>query len=159
MNWAIDKKSYSQRRACDLIGIDRRVYRYRSRRPDYAIVRKRWPPEHRRFGCRRLNILLQSEGFHLNWKNFYRRYREERLMVCKRGGCNSARAPLVIPQGASSRWNLDFVSGALLDSRRLSILCVPVDFTRKCLAAVVDNSLSSIRVTGELGQPCKTRGH
>jgi hypothetical protein len=34
VNWAITEKGYSQRRACRLVGIDPRVYRYRSTRGD-----------------------------------------------------------------------------------------------------------------------------
>ena len=69
MNWAIDNKGYSQRPACDLAGIDPRVYRYRSRRPDDAVIRERLlelASELRRFGYRRLHVLLQRENFHLN---------------------------------------------------------------------------------------------
>ena len=69
MNWAIDNKGYSQRPACDLTGIDPRVYRYRSRRPDDAVIRERLlelASERRRFGYRRLHVLLQRENFHLN---------------------------------------------------------------------------------------------
>ena len=41
MNWAIEEKSYSQRRACGLIGLDRRTYRYASRRSDEVEIRVR----------------------------------------------------------------------------------------------------------------------
>ena len=34
MTWAIDEKSYSQRRACALVGLHPRTYRYASTRPD-----------------------------------------------------------------------------------------------------------------------------
>ena len=37
--------------------------------------------ERRRFGYRRLHILLRREGVVLNHKKLYRLYREERLMV------------------------------------------------------------------------------
>ena len=36
MTWAIENKGYLQRRACDLVGIASRVYRYRSSRPNDA---------------------------------------------------------------------------------------------------------------------------
>ena len=164
MDWAIRKKGYSQRRACSLVGIDPRVYRYRSRRPDDDVLRRRLrelASERRRFGYRRLHILLNREGFHVNWKKLYRIYREERLTVRKRGGRKRAlgtRAPIAIPQGANQRWSLDFASDALLDSRRFRILCVIDDFTRECLATVVDNSLSGTRVARELDRICEVRG-
>ena len=36
MAWAIEERNYSQRRACGLVGMAPRVYRYRSSRPDDA---------------------------------------------------------------------------------------------------------------------------
>ena len=65
MSWAIEEKNYSQRRACGLVGIDPRVYRYRSTRPDDKALRKRLKElasQRRRFGYRRLHILLKREG-------------------------------------------------------------------------------------------------
>lgn len=82
MTWAMTEKGYSQRRACRLVGIDPRVHRYRSSRPDDAGLRSRLrelSSERRRFGYRRLHILLEREGWEVNWKKLYRIYREERL--------------------------------------------------------------------------------
>lgn len=164
MDWALQENRLSQRRACDLAGIDPRVYRYRSRRPDDVVIRIRLrelASERRRFGYRRLHILLKREGFQINWKKLYRLYKEERLTVRKRGGRKRAlgtRAPMTIPQGANQRWSLDFVSDALLDGRRFRILCVIDDFSRECLATIVDNSLSGIRVARELDRICAARG-
>ena len=115
MTWAIDNRGYSQRRACGLIGMEPRVYRYRSTRPDDAGLRKRLrelAAERRRFGYRRLHLLLKREGVVVNWKKLYRLYRDERLTVRKRGGRKRAlgtRAPMTIPQDANQRWSLDFV--------------------------------------------------
>ena len=53
MSWAITEKRYSQRRACALVGIDPRVYRYRSTRSDDTALRARLRElsgERRRFG-------------------------------------------------------------------------------------------------------------
>jgi hypothetical protein len=61
------------------------------------------------------NILLRREGIVLNHKKLYRLYREERLIVRKRGGRKRAlgtRAPMALPQGLNRRWSLDFVSDA-----------------------------------------------
>jgi putative transposase len=165
VNWAIENKGYSQRRACGLVGIDPRVYRYRSTRPDDAALRARLKvlaAERRRFGYRRLHILLRREGVDVNWKKLYRLYREERLTVRKRGGRKRAlgtRAPMAIPQGPNQRWSLDFVSDTLVDGRRFRILCVIDDFSRECLAAVVDNSISGHRVARELDVIAEQRGY
>jgi transposase InsO family protein len=48
------------------------------------------------------------------------------------------------------RWPLDFVSDTLSDGRRFRILCIVDDFSRECLATVVDTSLGGVRVVREL---------
>jgi putative transposase len=164
VSWAIENKDYSQRRACGLVGLEPKTYRYTSTRPDDDAVRQRLRElalERRRFGYRRLHILLRREGIVLNRKKVYRLYREERLSVRKRGGRKRAlgtRAPMAIPQGPNQRWSLDFVSDALANSRRFRILTVVDDFSRECLALVVDNSLSGIRVARELDRVTEMRG-
>lgn len=98
----------------------------------------------------------------MNWKKLYRLYKQERLTVRKRGGRKRAlgtRAPMAIPQDANQRWSLDFVSDTLTDGRRFRILCIIDDFSRECLAAVVDNSLSGERVARELDSIAERRGY
>lgn len=164
MDWAVTEKGYSQRRACRLVGMDRKSFRYASTRADDGDIRKRLrelASERRRFGYRRLGLLLAREGVEMNHKKLYRLYKEERLVVRKRGGRKRAlgtRAPMTVPQSRNQRWSLDFVSDALGDGRRFRILCVIDDFSRECLAAVVDNSLSGVRVARELDRIAEMRG-
>lgn len=121
MSWAIEEKAYSQRRACSLIGLAPKSYRYASRRPDDAEMRRRLralASERRRFGYRRLHILLKRESIVVNHKKLFRLYREERLTVRRRGGRKRAlgtRAPMTLPQGPNQRWSLDFVADQLVD--------------------------------------------
>ena len=154
----------SQRRACSVIEADRTSVRYRARRPDDQSIRDRLreiAAERRRFGYRRLHILLEREGVLLNHKKLRRLYREERLQVRRRGGRKRAlgtRAPMAMPQGINQRWSLDFVSDTLTDSRRFCILAVVDDFTRECLCLIADTSLSGARVTRELDTLVGLRG-
>ena len=165
MTWAIKEKDYSQRKACALVGIDPKTYCYRSTRPDDEGFRKRLrelASERRRFSYRRLHILLKREGAVVNHKKVYRLYKDERLTVRKRGGRKRAlgtRRPMAIPQGTNQRWSLDFVSDVLNDGRRFRILAVIDDFTRECLACVVDNSLSGVRTARELDRIAERRGY
>ena len=164
MTWAISEKGYSQRRACGLIGLAPKTYRYVSARGDDGQLRERLrtlADERRRFGYRRLLILLRREGLAPNHKKVFRVYREERLTVRRRGGRKRAlgtRAPMTVPQGPNQRWSLDFVSDALVDGRRFRLLVVVDDFTRECLALVVDTSLSGRRVARELDRLVAVRG-
>lgn len=165
MTSAMKEKGYSQRRACGLVDIDPRASRYRSTRGDDVAIRtrlKELASQRRRFGYRRLHILLNREGVEINWKTLYRLYREEGLTVRKRGGRKRAlgtRAPRADPQGPNQRWSLDFVSDVLVDGRRFRILCVLDDFSRECLASVVDNSLSGERVGRELDKTTLRTGY
>jgi len=154
----------SQRRACRLVGIGHSTLRYQRRRAHDDVVRKRLrelAAQRRRFGYRRLGWLLAREGHAMNHKKLYRLYREERLMVRRRGGRKRAlgsRTPMMVPAGINQRWSLDFVSDTLADGRRFRVLCVLDDFSRECLAAVVDTSLGGIRVVRELELVVSQRG-
>ena len=146
----------SERRACSILGADRSSVRYRKTTPDDQVVRERLRAlarERRRFGYRRLHILLKREGIEMNHKRLRRLYREEGLQVRKRGGRKRAlgtRAPILLPAKPGERWSLDFVSDSFTDGRRFRILCIVDDFTRECLALVADTSLSGHRLAREL---------
>jgi putative transposase len=154
----------SQRRACKVIGADRSSVRYRSRRPDDADLRARLrelAAQRRRFGYRRLHVLLRRDGTRLNHKKLRRLYREERLQVRRRGGRKRAlgtRAPIALPQGPNQRWSMDFLSDAMTDGRRFRILAIVDDFTRECLCLAADTSLPGGRVVRELDRLLVVRG-
>jgi putative transposase len=147
-----------------VIGADRSSVRYLSLRPDDATVRVRLrelASVRRRFGYRRLFLMIRSEGVLINHKKLRRLYAEERLQVRRRGGRKRAlgtRAPMALPQGPNQRWSLDFVSDTLSDSRRFRILAIVDDFTRECIALVADTSLSGTRVGRELDAAIVRRG-
>lgn len=154
----------SERRACKAIGCCRMTIRYRTTRADDAALRQRMraiAEVRRRFGYRRLHVLLRREGYLVNHKKLFRLYREERLAVRRRGGRKRAlgtRAPMVVPIAPNDRWSLDFVSDQLTDGRRFRILTVVDECTRECLALVADTSLSGTRVARELDRLMIERG-
>ena len=154
----------SERRACSVLEVDRMMVRYRSTRPGDAGLRERLKAlaqERRRFGYRRLHVLLRREGYVVNHKRLFRLYREERLMVRRRGGRKrtlGTRAPMMLPDGPNVRWSLDFVHDQLADGRRFRILAVVDDCTRECLALVADTSISGVRVARELNRLIATQG-
>lgn len=154
----------SERRACRAIGAERMTVRYRSRRPDDPRLRERMvaiAQERRRFGYRRLHVMLKREGFQVNHKRIFRIYREEGLKVRKRGGRKRAlgtRTPMPVAAGPNDRWSLDFVADQFVCGRRFRILGVFDDCTRECLAAIADVSLSGIRTARELDRLVAWRG-
>ena len=154
---------FSQRRACRLIDVDPKTVR-RPAKVDAPEIRQRLRDlagERRRFGYRRLGVLLAREGMTMNPKKLYRLYREEGLSVRRRRGRKRAtgtRAPMTIPQGPNQRWSLDFVADVLSWGRRFRVLAVVDDFTREALALVADTSIGGLRVTRELDTLILHRG-
>jgi putative transposase len=160
----VQEHGVSQRRACEVLSVDRSSIRYRSIRSDDACIReamKKVASERRRFGYRRIHIILDRQGIVMNLKKLCRLYREEKLTVRKRGGRKRAlgtRRPLALPSRSNERWSLDFVSDAFTDGRRFRVLAVVDDFTRECLCLVADTSLSGHRLARELDALIAKRG-
>ena len=102
----------SQRRACSVLNVDRSSVRYRSVRLDDGDLRKAMravAAERRRFGYRRIHVMLQRQGWLVNQKKLRRLYREEKLQVRKRGGRKRAlgtRRPMLVPNRPNERWSL-----------------------------------------------------
>jgi putative transposase len=154
----------SERRACSVIDADRKMVRYRSRRPPETKLRERLRSlanERRRFGYRRLFIMLRREGEPSGINRIYRLYREEGLGVRKRRGRKRAigvRAPLLVEARPNARWSLDFVHDQMANGRRFRVLNVTDDVTHECLAAIPDTSISGHRVARELTTIIERRG-
>jgi transposase InsO family protein len=154
----------SERRACNLVSADRKMIRYRSRRPPDVELRSRLRDlanQRRRFGYRRLFILLRDLGEPSGINRIYRLYREEGLTVRKRKSRRRAigtRAPILVEARANARWSLDFVHDQFARGRRFRILNIVDDVTRECLAAIPDTSISGRRVARELTMLIERRG-
>ena len=154
----------SERRACRVIDADRTSVRYRSRRGDDGELREKLralAQERRRFGYRRLHILLRRDGVAINRKKTQRLYREEGLTVRRRKGRKravGARMPPPVLALPNQRWSLDFVHDQLATGRRFRVLNVVDDVTRECLRAVPDSSISGKRVVRELIELIAERG-
>ena len=146
----------SERRACSIVAADRKMIRYRLRRPPDTELRARLRAlanERRRFGYRRLFILLRREGEPSGINRIYRLYREEGLAVRKRRARRKAigtRVPILVEAKVNARWSLDFIHDQLACGRRFRILNIVDDVTRECLAAIADTSISGLRVAREL---------
>ena len=154
----------SERRACTLVAADRKMIRYRSRRPPETELRTRLrnlANQRRRFGYRRLFILLREQGEPSGVNRIYRLYREEGLSVRKRKARRRAvgtRTPILVEAKINARWSLDFVHDQLAQGRRFRILNIVDDVTRECLAAIPDTSISGKRVARELTMLISVRG-
>ena len=152
MGWVEEHSRLSERRACGLLAVWRSSWRYRRRRREDPLLRQRLRElahERRRFGYRRLQVLLGREGWRVNHKRVYRLYREEGLAVRRRKGrrrASGVRVPLSAPTQANQGWSMDFLTDALASGRRFRVLTVVDEYTREALAIEVDTSLPGARV-------------
>lgn len=148
MKAILETLTISERRACAIAKCNRRTFRYKSHRiTDDAPLRKRLEElaaERRRFGYRRLAVLLQREGIVVNLKRIRRVYSEANLQVRRRIRRRLALGRGNLAAAASSmneRWSLDFVHDTLSSKRRIRALTIVDDFTHGSLAIEVDTAL------------------
>jgi putative transposase len=158
------ERDFGVTRACGLISVSRSLFWYRSRRPDRGALRARIgeiAADKRRYGYRRVHVVLRREGWQVNRKLTYRLYREAGLAVRRRKRKRIGpyeRRPLPKPSGANLSWSMDFVSDGLADGRRLRCLTIVDDCTRECVAIEVDTSITGTRVRAVLQRLAETRG-
>lgn len=117
--------------------------------------------ERKRWGVRRLIILLRRDGWRDNHKRIERIYREEGLQVPKRKKRKTAykrKEKPAAPARMNDRWSMDFVHDVTAEGRKLRALNVVDDCTRECLWIEVDTSLGGERVTRVLDSLLDLRG-
>ena len=154
----------SQRRSCRLVGLERNTCRYQSKPEDTKALEAKIQAiafERRRFGYRRIHMILKRSGMTINHKKVWRIYRELGLKVKKRSGRKRALSVRVKREKAmkpNERWSLDFVSDALMNGRKIRLLTIIDEFTRESLRITVDSSLGGERVTRELDAVIAERG-
>ena len=166
MDYLQESYPVSGARACGLLHLAVSSYYYQPHgRRDEQPVRsalRRHAAVRRRWGYRRLLVLLRREGVADNHKRVYRLYRAEGLQVRQRRRrkqklVRGTERP-VAPLRPNERWSLDFVHDRLANGRSLRLLTVHDDYTRECLWIEADTSLSGPRVTRVLDYVAELRG-
>jgi len=153
---AVEAHGYSERRACQLMEMNRRTYRRAlgpDRDADLRVRLRELAEERRRFGSPRLHILLRREGVVVNHKRVERVYREEGLSLRlkrRRKRVSHLRVVQPGPTGPNQHWAMDFVSDCLENGRRLRVLTVVDLFDRRSPVIEVDHSLTGNRVARTL---------
>jgi len=136
----------SERRACSLIGLDRSTHRYQGRVDRNSELRQRLrelAEQRRRFGYRRLHVLLRREGHPVNKKRIQRLYRQEGLSLRGRRRKKRYAGLRVVFPGPDAA----------------SLLNVVDDWTRECLAIEVGRSLTGRNVIAVLERIATRRGY
>ena len=141
----------SERRACRALGLSRSVLHYQPRMANAPLQARlvALAGERRRFGYRRLHILLEREGWIANHKRIYRVYKAMKLNLrrkAKQRLPKRERVPLYVPRLPDTVWSADFMADALACGRRFRTFNVVDDFNREALHIEVDTSISSARL-------------
>ncbi len=153
----------SERRACELLGMDRSSYRYRARgeadaevQQELAGLARRKP----RYGYRRLTVLLRRQGWKVNHKRVWQLCRRLGLTVRRRRRNRLVRepAPQRVLAAANQEWAMDFVSDAMATGQQLRALTVLEGYTRESLEIEAATSIGSRRVTRVLERIGAGRG-
>lgn len=147
------KLGTSQRRVCQALGINRSVLRYNhSKGYNEEALRAdliRLASQYGRYGYRRIHALLQIEGWRVNHKRIERLWREEGLKVPQK---QPKKGRLYLNDGSCIRlrpcwknhvWSYDFVAERLSNGKKIRMLTLIDEYTRKCLAIEVGYQLNS----------------
>jgi putative transposase len=155
----------SLRRACHIIGLSRTSYRYSPKeKVDEPVIRaklKELAQKRKRFGCPRLHVMLRRAGFKINHKRTERIYKEEGLSLrVKRRKKMAAtlRAEVPRPMHPNHIWSMDFMKDALSDGRKLKVLPIVDEYTKKCFRIEVDTSITGARVVRTLNEITPVEG-
>ena len=156
----------SERRRCRLVGTSRATVRYRSRRPSDDTLRDQliqFASERRRWGYRRLAILVRRTGVQVNLKRVRRVYRAAGLHVRRRPKRlrTVARVPAlpVAPTMTNEWWAMDFLRDALGEGRVFRVFTLEDLCSREALALTIDHSLPALRVVRVLEAVAAVRGY
>lgn len=164
MRHAVVAHGYSERRACTLMGMNRRTFRRKPASDRNAALRirlKELAEQRRRFGSPRLLILLRREGWTVNHKRVERVYREEGLSLRQKRRQKRPSHLRVVqpsPSGANQQWAMDFVSDSLADGRRMRVLTVVDLWDRRSPCLEADRSITGERVARKL-DALRLQGH
>jgi putative transposase len=166
--YLLEHYGVSQRRACDLIRLPRKTFRYQSKRPLQEALRRRileLAAIRVRYGYKRIHVLLRREGVQVNHKRVHRLYCLEGLQLRakrpRRSVSAATRQPPKIPATTPNEaWSMDFVSDQFSNGHRFRALTVIDVFTRECLALEAGHRLAGedvvrvlTRIVAQRGQP------
>ena len=117
-----------------------------------------------RYGYRRITALLQNEEWQVNHKRVERIWRQEGLKVPKkqpkrkRLWLNDSSCIRLRPQYRDHVWSYDFMIDRTVEGRVFRILNIIDEYTRECLAILVNRRITSQDVIDQLFQLFILRG-
>lgn len=174
-----EQREISLSRACELLGISRRRLKYASRRDDSELVDrlKALARAHTRFGVRQLWRMIRHQDEsrddgtgvvkHVNLKRVRRLCRKHGLLLKQKRRLKRRGIGIGLPCSAEHPhhvWSYDFVEDRTETGRKLRVLTVVDEFTRRCLAVEVEHRMNAkfvaqtlLRLFAEHGTPAFVR--
>jgi putative transposase len=149
----LDEYRVSMRKACSVVLLHRSMMYYAERKHDDKAIRMRMreiAQTRVRYGCERIFTLLRREGWKDNHKRIYRLYCLEGLNLRtkrhrrSRSGAHRLTRPLV--HMINQCWSMDFMTDVLFNGKRFRVLTIVDNFSRKCHALEVGQSLKGMDV-------------
>ncbi len=164
-----ERRSVSQRRACQALGVSRSTQRYQVQGDTGEVSRlvarmhelvRTYP----RYGYRMIGAKLRQEGWHMNIKKVYRLWRREGFKVPRKtrkkrrlghsgNSCIRRRA-----EGPDHVWTWDFIHDRTTHGQPLKWFAITDEYTRECLALEVDRGLTADGILDILTNLFLTRG-
>ncbi len=163
VEWERIQKEFhiSKRRAYRLIGISISTKRYKPRdkseeekiTESIQAVASRW----KRFGYRRIHMMLKKEDIRINHKKVYRLYKKAGLTLKRK-----LKGKIYAKQGTPNRsyllgpndsWSMDFDSDVTATGRRFHIFTMIDEVSRECMTLEVDTSITGQQITRYLSKP------
>ena len=107
-----------------------------------------------------LHAKIREQGYIINKKKTYRIYRELQLQLRtkRKKKRYKTRSVLLPATSVNSRWSMDFVADQLENGRRIRVLNVIDDYSRKIIGQLTDISISGRRVAQFLSQCIREQG-
>lgn len=143
----------SERRACAILDVNRKMLHYRSVKRDDPVLRGRIQEIARsriRYGYRWITVLLRREGWMVNVKRVRRMYREEglalRVRAPKRRRAAMVREQRVLATAPNQSWSMDFMHDVLANGSKIRLLIIVDNYSRESLALEVDYGFKSTQV-------------
>ena len=152
IDFLVDERKLSVRRACMIIGMSRSSYQYEPRPKDDDEIIKvlhELIDKHPSIGFWKSFNRLRRRGYTWNHKRVYRVYTQLKLNIRRRARKRlpaRAKQTLFQPEQVNQVWSIDFMHDSLWDGRRFRMLNIIDDYNREVLAMEVDTSLPSQRV-------------
>jgi len=150
----------SERRVCKVVGQCRPTQRYLPYGGDEEerLVARiiELASQYGRYGYRRITALLQREGWNVNHKRVERIWRREGLKIPqkqpkrRRLWLNDGSCIRLRPEHKDHVWSYDFMTARTSDGRPFRILTILDEYTRECLAILVERRISSHDVIDQL---------